>query len=383
MAVVAATLTLVVVSRAPAEATVVQNGMDCGIGGAQTFRADMTAPATVARGAAFTVEVAPAGEPGTVSGAQIKDLRTTFSAPPGSSVVPGSAEIVPGTGSGTIGAASASISGSTVTLIVPGPIENGATFQNPTLRFQLQATGVAGTVLSVTLRQSAAYTLTAAGSFGVTCNANTPLTPLTATTITAPTTTTTTPPTSTTVPQSVVSYQTWAASGPCGAVQTTTAPPGTRAVTITASGAEGGRSGSQAGSATVAGGRGASAVGTFPATSGQPFAAVVGCDGADGGSFANTARPAGFSRGGGGGRGTVVAGRGGGSQGAAADPAPPAPVPRASPRTSPPSRWWWPAAAAEVASRTAPGPGPDRAATAGWAQPPGSPAGPARPGVTA
>lgn len=325
-ATIAAGLAIVGGGVGRAEAVIVQNGMDCGIGGAQTFSGDLSAPAVVERGAEFTVTFAAAGA-GTADGAEIKDMKTSFAAPSGSSLVAGSAEVVPGTGSGTIGAATATISGSTVTLTVPGPIAKGASFTSPTMRFKLKATGVAGTVLSVKLRQSGAYTLTAAGSFGVTCDATTPLTALTSTTIQAPsgtttttttggtTSTTTVGTTSTTLPQPVTTYETWTATGGCGTVQSTTAPANTRSVTITAAGASGGRSGSQASSATVAGGTGSEASSTFPTTGGQQFSAVVGCAGVDGGSFTNTATPGGFSKGGGAGRGFVVAGRPGASGG--------------------------------------------------------------------
>ncbi len=341
VAVVAAGLVIAAGGGSPAAAVVVQNGMDCGIGGAQTYYGDLVAPATVERGAEFTVTSASAGT-GKADGAEIKNMKTSFTAPTGSSLVADSAEIVAGTGSGTIGAVTATISGSTVTLTVPGPIAKGASFQNPTMRFKLKATGVAGTVLSVKLRQSGAYTLTAAGSFGVTCNATTPLTALTSTTIqaTSGTTTTTTGggtsttavgstttttggvtstttvgTTSTTLPQAVTTYETWTTTGGCGTVQTTTAPANTQGVTITAAGAPGGRSGSQASSATVAGGRGSESSSTFVASGGQQFSAVIGCAGANGGSFTNTATPGGFSKGGGGGRGFVVAGRPGASGG--------------------------------------------------------------------
>jgi hypothetical protein len=323
-ATIAAGLIAISTKDAPADAAIVQNRMDCGIGGSQTFFGDLDAPATVARGDEFTVTFAAAG-PGKADGAEIKNMKTTFTAPTGSSLVAGSAEVVAGTGSGTIGAASASISGSTVTLTVPGPIANGASFENPTMRFRLRATGVVGTVLSVRLRQNAAYTLTAAGSFGVTCDATTPLTALTTTTIQAAADTTTTTAggttttvvgtTSTTLPQPVTTYETWTASGGCGTVQTTTAPANTQSVTVTAAGASGGRSGSQASSATVAGGAGSEAAATFPASGGDRFAAVIGCPGLNGGSFVNTATPGGFSKGGGAGRGFVVAGQPGASGG--------------------------------------------------------------------
>lgn len=321
----AASLAIISTGSTPASAAVVSQGLSCGLGGNQTATLNTTAPATAVRGSTFTVVLAPSGPPGTASGAEIKNMVTTFQAPAGSTIVPGSA--VASGGSGTLGSVTTAISGSTVQLRVPGPIANGASFVNPTLTFQLQATGVVGSTLSVTFRQNAGYTLTAAGSINVSCNANNP-TKLTNTVIQADpasTTTTTSQPTgptttavgttTTTAPQPIVSYQDWSPTGGCGTVQSTTAPANVESVTVTASAGAGGRSGGQGGGATVAGGLGGQAVGTFAATPGQTFSAIVGCAGANGGNSSNTAQPAGYSNGGGTGRGSVIAGVTGASGG--------------------------------------------------------------------
>ncbi|MCB0971294.1 MAG: DUF4214 domain-containing protein [Acidimicrobiales bacterium] len=294
--------------------------LDCGIGGTQTSTLETTAPATVPRGDSFTVTLAPSGPAGKADGAEIKNMVTTFVAPAGSSIVGGSA--VTSGGSGTLGAVSTTISGNTIQLKVPGPIANGASFVNPTLSFDLTATGVAGTNLSVKFKQSGGYTLTAAGSFNVSCDAS-PQASLTTTQITSNETTTTTGvtttagsgTTSTTQPQPVVSYEEWSPDASCGTVQTTTAPENVESVTITALGAAGGRGGGQGGGGTSDAGSGGSIVSTFPATAGQTFAAVVGCAGANGGSHSNSGHPDGYSDGGGTGRGSVIAGITGASGG--------------------------------------------------------------------
>lgn len=318
-------LALVASSDGPAGAAVVNQGLNCGIGGNQTATLNASAPATVEQGKTFTVTLASNG-PATASGASLSNLTNSYQAPAGTTVVPGSAKLLPGTGSSNMGTVTATISGNVIQARATGPIPNGATFTAPTLEFQLTATGAAGSVLNVRFRQNAAYTLTAAG-FNVSCNASTPLTNLTSTTITAapttttvpgPTTTTTTAPlstTTTTAPQPTVTFQNWSPTGGCGSVQTTTAPPNTQSVTITASAAAGGRSGSQASSSTVAGGAGGTATGTFAATPGQVFSAVVGCNGVNGGGFANTALPDGYAKGGGTGRGSIIAGQAGASGG--------------------------------------------------------------------
>ncbi|HWJ97634.1 MAG TPA: DUF4214 domain-containing protein [Acidimicrobiales bacterium] len=320
----------------PASAAVVSQGLSCGLGGNQTSSLSTTAAATIEAGGTFQVTLAPSGPAGKADGAEIKNMVTTFNVPSNASIVAGSASA--SGGSGTLGAYSTSISGTTVKLTVPGPIANGASFVNPTLKFNLKATGAAGGTIKTTFRQSAAYTLTAAGSINISCDATTPLTTLTSTTIeavatttsttttTAPTTTTTTKPgattTSTTAPATTTttappttSTSAWSPTGPCGTVQTVVAPANTQSVQITATGGTGGRSGSQASSATVAGGSGGQAAATFAASAGQTFSAIVGCNGVNGGSFANTATPGGYAAGGGTGRGTIIAGQSGASGG--------------------------------------------------------------------
>ena len=176
----------------PAGAATVTQALDCGVGGTQTMTVIATAPGTVTTGGTYTVQLDSGS--GKADGAEIKNMVTTFHAPVGSTLVPGSATLI-GTGTGTVGNVTAKITGTTVSITVPGPIANGATFDPPPLQFQLQATGAVGTVLAVKARQSAAYTLTAAGSFNVSCNAVSPLSSFTSTTIQAAVTTTTAPTT--------------------------------------------------------------------------------------------------------------------------------------------------------------------------------------------
>jgi hypothetical protein len=316
-------LALIASGDGPAGAAVVNQNLDCGIGGKQTASLDASAPATVQQGQIYTVTLAASG-PAKADGATLTNLTNSYQAPAGTTPVPGSARLLPGTGSGNLGTVTATISGNIIQAKASGPIANGATFTAPTLEFKLTATAAPGSILNVRFRQSAAYTLTASG-FNVTCNATTPLTNLTSTSVTAaPTTTagptTTTAPlplstTTTTAPQPTVAFQNWSPTAGCGTVQTTTAPANTESVTITAGAGAGGRSGSQASSATVAGGAGGQATATFAATPGQTFSAVIGCNGVNGGSFSNTAQPDGYSKGGGTGRGSIIAGQAGASGG--------------------------------------------------------------------
>lgn len=314
-------LAVVATTGGTAGAAVVNQTLSCNPGGNQVVTLAATAPATVTQGDTYTVTFAPAGDPGTASGAEIKNMVTTFQAPAGSSIVAGSA--VTSGGSGTLGAVSTTISGSTLALKVPGPIANGASFVNPTLSFQLKATGSAGTALSVKLRTTGAYTLTAAGSINVSCNAS-PATSLTSTTIQAGATSTTgatsstTGGSATTAPPTITT-QNWSPGTACGTSQAITAPANTTSIAVTAAGGTGGRSGSQASSATVAGGTGGQAFATFPASGGQVFSAVVGCNGANGQSgSATNSSAAGWSYGGSTGAGSIVllqTGAGGGGGG--------------------------------------------------------------------
>ncbi|WP_426572634.1 DUF4214 domain-containing protein [Aquihabitans sp. McL0605] len=333
-----------------AGAATVSQTLDCGnLGGTQTTNLSTTAPATVAQNGTFSVVLAPSGAPGKAAGAEIKNMVTTFQAPTGSSIVGGSASA--SGGSGTLGAYTATISGTTVKLTVPGPIANGASFVNPTLTFQLKATGAVAAVLKTTFKQAGAYTLTAAGSVNVTCNATTPLTTLTSTTIAAATTTTTAaattttggattsttggatttaapttsttagPTTTTTTAPPTITTQSWSPGTACGVAQSTTAPANTTSVSITATGGKGGKSGSQASSSKRDGGTGGQAFGTFAASAGQTFTGVVGCNGKDGiNDGANSTNAAGYSYGGNTGNGSVViltTGASGGGGGAA------------------------------------------------------------------
>ncbi len=343
MAAAVAGLVVVTTGGSPASAAVVSQGLSCGLGGNQTATLSTTAAATVETGGTVLVTLAPSGPAGTASGAEIKNMVTTFNVPSGASIVAGSASA--SGGSGTLGSYSVAIIGTTVKLTVPGPIANGASFVNPTLKFSLKATGAAGATIKTTFKQTGAYTLTAAGSINVSCDATVPLTTLTSTAIQAAATTTTTAastttttggattttttggattttagPTTTTTAAPTISTQNWSPGTACGTAQSTTAPANTISVSVTAVGGKGGQSGSQASSANRPGGNGGQAFGTFAATGGDTFSAVIGCNGANGqNGTATNSNAAGWSYGGNTGNGSIVLlqpGAGGGAGGA-------------------------------------------------------------------
>jgi hypothetical protein len=315
--IVAVLLTVVGVTAAnlggAAGAATVAQGLDCGVGGAQTMNVTGTAPATVVPGGTFTVDLA-VGQ-GTASGAEIKDLAWSFEAPAGTSIVSGSAALI-GSGSGTLGTVSTSVSGNVVQLKATGPVANGGKFTPPTLRFGLTASAAAGTALSVRVRQSPAYNLKAAG-FGVTCSTTGTRGALTTTTVqaaatsssstastastapsgTVPTTTTTTVPGPTTV--------SWSPSGPCGTVGTTTVPAGATTAALTAVGGSGGKGGQVAGATGASGQAGGQVTAVMSVTPGQTISGVVGCNGSNGGSSSGPGG-AGYGTGGSGGQGHGV-----------------------------------------------------------------------------
>ncbi|WP_410621822.1 cyclase [Amycolatopsis sp. cmx-8-4] len=109
--------------------------------------ADVTAPATVAPGAAFDVVIDPAPNevPGEVAGNTVKNINTfalKFPIPANSTYV--SADLAGGSGLGSTAPAIA-VSGGVATLSFPGPIAGGATFELPTITAHLTA-GAAGTI---------------------------------------------------------------------------------------------------------------------------------------------------------------------------------------------------------------------------------------------
>ncbi|WP_326943303.1 cyclase [Amycolatopsis sp. NBC_01307] len=109
--------------------------------------ADVTAPATVAPGAAFDVVIDPAPNevPGEVAGNTVKNINTfalKFPIPANSTYV--SADLAGGSGLGSTAPAIA-VSGGVATLSFPGPIAGGATFELPTITAHLTA-GASGTI---------------------------------------------------------------------------------------------------------------------------------------------------------------------------------------------------------------------------------------------
>lgn len=109
--------------------------------------ADVSAPATVAPGAAFDVVIDPAPNtvPGTVSGNKVKNINTfalKIPIPANSSYV--GADLTGGSGLGST-PPTISVANGVATLSFPGPIAGGATFELPTVTAHLTA-GRSGTI---------------------------------------------------------------------------------------------------------------------------------------------------------------------------------------------------------------------------------------------
>ncbi len=140
---------------APASAAVVEVNLDCQanapiVGPQQANLAqgtDVTAPATVAPGAAFDIVVDPAPNtvPATVAGYPLKQVENfALKLPvPANSTYAGSV-LDGGSGLGPA-APTISVSGGVATLSFPGPIAGGAAFELPTITFHLVA-GASGTI---------------------------------------------------------------------------------------------------------------------------------------------------------------------------------------------------------------------------------------------
>ncbi len=109
--------------------------------------ATVTAPATVAPGAAFDVVIDPAPNtvPGTVSGNKVKNINTFALKIP----IPANSSYVGATLSGGSGLGSTppviTVANRVATLSFPGPIAGGATFELPTVTAHLTA-GQSGTI---------------------------------------------------------------------------------------------------------------------------------------------------------------------------------------------------------------------------------------------
>lgn len=109
--------------------------------------ADVTAPATVAPGAALDIVIDPAPNtvPAEVSGYQVKNIKDfSLKIPiPANSTWVG-ADLAGGSGIGST-PPKITVSGSVATLSFPGPIAGGSTFELPTVTAHLTA-GSAGTI---------------------------------------------------------------------------------------------------------------------------------------------------------------------------------------------------------------------------------------------
>jgi hypothetical protein len=133
----------------------------------------VTVPASVAKGARYTVRV-DGVDSGTISHTGLKyifDMGSEWPVPPGAEYVEGSARIVPGTGSDNVraGARVVHASGS-VRLGLPAHVENGSRYTPPSFEFDLRVASSAAASITQTF---VAYRVTAhaflVGDLNTTC----------------------------------------------------------------------------------------------------------------------------------------------------------------------------------------------------------------------
>jgi hypothetical protein len=141
-----ALLALLVASNADAGRVVIPLVCSRGRSG-RSYEVSLTAPATVAPGAVFTVRVDGANS-GRISHPALNyvhDMTYEYLVPSGSGYVDGSARIIDGTGTANVRAgAHVSHAGGIILLALPARVEDGSSYTPPSFEFQLRATAAAG-----------------------------------------------------------------------------------------------------------------------------------------------------------------------------------------------------------------------------------------------
>jgi hypothetical protein len=122
----------------------------------QRYQLRLTAPTSTAAGSTYTVRIDDVG-PGNVSETGLNylhDQAVDYVLPAGAALVDGSAHLVAGTGTDNVRAGARVVArGSTITLLMPGRVENHSTFTMPSIEFELKATGAAGSNSTVAFSQ--------------------------------------------------------------------------------------------------------------------------------------------------------------------------------------------------------------------------------------
>jgi hypothetical protein len=127
----------------------------------QRFEVSVSAPATVAPAAVFTVRI-----DGTSSGKishmglnYVHDIAYEYPIPAGAAYLDGSAHVIADTGTANVRAgARVSYANGALTLVLPGRVEDGSSYTPPSFEFQLRAMAVPGAVIALAF---ASYRITA------------------------------------------------------------------------------------------------------------------------------------------------------------------------------------------------------------------------------
>jgi hypothetical protein len=144
-------------SSLPALAGAVTIPLTCSRGpSGQHYDVAPTVPASVPAGGTYWVQLdgVSSGKISQTGLNFIFDMSYDYLIPAGAAYVDGSAQIAPGTGSSNVQAAAAvSQKGGVVTMVLHGHVDNDTRYTPPTMKFQLKATGAAGSALAVKFDQ--------------------------------------------------------------------------------------------------------------------------------------------------------------------------------------------------------------------------------------
>jgi hypothetical protein len=142
----------------------------------QVCRVNVTIPASIEENGTFTVRI-DGNNSGKISHTGLKyiyNMTTEFRIPDNASYVAGSAKVIPETGSANVRpGARVTQSGRSISLVLPGHVEDGQDYTPPSFEFQLKATGSAGSKIVQKFNE---YRLTAnaiiIGDVHTVCNPN-------------------------------------------------------------------------------------------------------------------------------------------------------------------------------------------------------------------
>jgi hypothetical protein len=117
----------------------------------QRFEVSVSAPATVAPGAVFSVRIdgMSSGKISHMGLNYVHDIAYEYPIPSVAAYADGSAHLIAETGTANVrGGARVSYSNDTLTLVLPGRVEDGSSYTPPSFEFQLHAPALPGAVIA-------------------------------------------------------------------------------------------------------------------------------------------------------------------------------------------------------------------------------------------